>query len=176
MPDPKTRSRELLAWAGIESQADDIVRHYSGGMQRRVQIARSVMHNPSILFLDEPTVGLDPQIRRTIWDLIRSLRDKGIGVLLTTHYIEEAEKLCSRVGIMNKGKLIACDTPEHLKRTTGSWIVESSTTDSLDVKYHHFSDKAQAHEFARTQGEGSIRIRESTLEDVFIHYAGERFQ
>ncbi|HEX2960101.1 MAG TPA: ATP-binding cassette domain-containing protein [Chitinispirillaceae bacterium] len=176
MPTAADRSKELLAWAGIESQAHDIIRHYSGGMQRRLQIARSVMHNPSILFLDEPTVGLDPQIRRTIWDLIRTLRDKGIGVLLTTHYIEEAEKLCSRVGIMNKGKLIACDTPEHLKRTTGSWIVESQLRDTIDIDYRHFSDKGEAHEFARTQGEGSIRIRESTLEDVFIHYAGERFQ
>ncbi|HEX3019431.1 MAG TPA: ATP-binding cassette domain-containing protein [Chitinispirillaceae bacterium] len=176
MPDAAARSRELLVWAGIESQANDVVRCYSGGMQRRLQIARSVMHNPSILFLDEPTVGLDPQIRRTIWDLIRSLRDKGIGVLLTTHYIEEAEKLCSRVGIMNKGKLIACDTPEHLKLTTGAWIVEVQEKDTYDIDYRHFTDKAEAYEFARSLGNGSIRIRESTLEDVFIHYAGERFQ
>lgn len=168
------RSRELLFWAGIESQAHDIVRNYSGGMQRRLQIARSVMHNPSILFLDEPTVGLDPQIRRTIWDLIRSLKDKGIGVLLTTHYIEEAEMLCSRVGIMNKGKLIACDTPENHKRITGAYIVEAQVNDSID--YRHFADKTEAYEFARTLAEGSVRIRESTLEDVFIHYAGERFQ
>ncbi len=168
------RSKELLSWAGIESQAHDIVRNYSGGMQRRLQIARSVMHNPSILFLDEPTVGLDPQIRRTIWDLIRSLKDKGIGVLLTTHYIEEAEKLCSRVGIMNKGKLIACDTPENLKRIIGAYIVETQINDSID--YRHFTDKTEAYEFVRTMAEGSVRIRESTLEDVFIHYAGERFR
>jgi len=174
MPSAADRSRELLSWAGIESQAHDIVRHYSGGMQRRLQIARSVMHNPSILFLDEPTVGLDPQIRRTIWDLIRSLKDKGIGVLLTTHYIEEAEMLCSSVGIMNKGKLIACDTPENLKRITGAYIVEAQVNDSID--YRHFPDKTEAYEFARTLAEGSVRIRESTLEDVFIHYAGERFQ
>ncbi|NLL12808.1 MAG: ABC transporter ATP-binding protein [Fibrobacter sp.] len=174
MPSAADRSRELLSWAGIESHAHEIVRHYSGGMQRRLQIARSVMHNPSILFLDEPTVGLDPQIRRTIWDLIRSLKDKGIGVLLTTHYIEEAEMLCSRVGIMNKGKLIACDTPENLKRITGAYIVEAQVNDSID--YRHFADKTDAYEFARTLAEGSVRIRESTLEDVFIHYAGERFQ
>lgn len=174
MPSAADRSKELLSWAGIEPQAHDIVRHYSGGMQRRLQIARSVMHNPSILFLDEPTVGLDPQIRRTIWDLVRFLKDKGIGVLLTTHYIEEAEKLCSRVGIMNKGKLIACDTPENLKRITGAYIVEAQVNDSID--YRHFPDKTEAYEFARTLAEGSVRIRESTLEDVFIHYAGERFQ
>jgi ABC-2 type transport system ATP-binding protein len=174
IPSVTNRSRELLCWAGIESQAHDIVRHYSGGMQRRLQIARSVMHNPSILFLDEPTVGLDPQIRRTIWDLIRSLKDKGIGVLLTTHYIEEAEKLCSRVGIMNKGKLIACDTPENLKRITGAYIVEAQVNESIN--YRHFPDKIEAYEYARTLAGGSVRIRESTLEDVFIHYAGERFQ
>jgi ABC-2 type transport system ATP-binding protein len=174
IPSVANRSRELLSWAGIESQAHEIVRYYSGGMQRRLQIARSIMHNPSILFLDEPTVGLDPQIRRTIWDLIRFLKDKGIGVLLTTHYIEEAEKLCSRVGIMNKGKLIACDTPENLKRITGTYIVETQVNES--VSYHHFAIKSDAHEFASTLAEGSVRIRESSLEDVFIHYAGERFQ
>jgi len=174
IPSVANRSRELLSWAGIESQAHEIVRYYSGGMQRRLQIARSVMHNPSILFLDEPTVGLDPQIRRTIWDLIRLLKDKGISVLLTTHYIEEAEKLCSRVGIMNKGKLIACDTPENLKRITGAYIVETQVNES--VSYRHFAIKSDAHEFASTLAEGSVRIRESTLEDVFIHYAGERFQ
>lgn len=173
MPSAAARSRELLSWAGIETQAHDIVRNYSGGMQRRLQIARSIMHNPRILFLDEPTVGLDPQIRRTIWDLIRFLKDKGISVLLNTHYIEEAEKLCSRVGIMNKGKLIACDTPENLKRITGACTVETQVNES--VEYRHFADKKDAYEFARNLGEGSVRIRESTLEDVFIHYAGERF-
>jgi ABC-2 type transport system ATP-binding protein len=167
------RSRELLAWAGIDTQAHDIVRHYSGGMQRRLQIARSVMHDPAILFLDEPTVGLDPQIRRTIWELIRALKGRRIGVLLTTHYIEEAEQLCSRVGIMNKGRLIACDTPANLRHTVGAWVVESH--DNGVVDYRHLPDKQAAHEYAREQQHRIIRIRESTLEDAFIHFAGERF-
>lgn len=173
MISPQKQCEQLLAWAGIEKQAHDIIRHYSGGMQRRLQIARAVMHDPQILFLDEPTVGLDPQIRRTIWELIRSLQGRRIGVLLTTHYIEEAEQLCSRVGIMNKGKLIACDTPSNLKQAIGSWIVEAQDNGSAD--YHHFPDKQAAHEYAREQQHKIIRIRESTLEDAFIHFAGERF-
>jgi len=173
MKNPAPRCRELLTWAGIEKQAYDIIRTYSGGMQRRLQIARAVMHDPAILFLDEPTVGLDPQIRRTIWELIRTLNGNRIGVLLTTHYIEEAEMLCSRVGIMNRGKLIACDTPEQLKKSVGAWVVELQDNGTID--YRHFSDRNTAHLFAKEQERRTIRIRESTLEDAFIHYAGERF-
>jgi ABC-2 type transport system ATP-binding protein len=173
MKNPAQRCRELLQWAGIDKQGDDGIRTYSGGMQRRLQIARSVMHDPAILFLDEPTVGLDPQIRRIIWELIRTLNNNRIGVLLTTHYIEEAEMLCSRVGIMNKGKLIACDTPQKLKQAVGAWVVESQ--DNGTTGYRHFPDRDAAHAFAKEQERKTVRIRESTLEDAFIHYAGERF-
>jgi len=167
------RCRECLILAGIDNQGNDMVKTYSGGMQRSLQITRSVMHDPSILFLDEPTAGLDPKIRRTIWELIRSLNNKQIGVLLTTHYIEEAELLCSRVGIMNKGRLIACDTPSELKKSVGAIVVESNYNGCFD--YKHFQDRNAAHEYAKEQERSIVRIRESTLEDVFIHFTGERF-
>jgi ABC-2 type transport system ATP-binding protein len=173
MRKPDKRCQELIDWAGISNHAKDPVRTYSGGMQRRIQIARAIMHDPSMLFLDEPTVGLDPQIRRTLWDLIKKLKNKNIGVLLTTHYIEEAEMLCDRVGIMNKGELIACDTPANLKQLIGAFVVESQ--DNGSVVYRLFSDKNEAHQFAQNQERKIIRIRESTLEDVFIHFAGEKF-
>src|SRR5690606_4942863 len=108
----------------LTERADTVVGRFSGGMKRRLMIARALMHKPNILFLDEPTVGLDPQVRRKIWDLIRRLNGQGITVLLTTHYIEEAELLCHRVGIMNKGKLIALGTPEELKKKVGKVVVE----------------------------------------------------
>jgi len=116
--------KELLEFVGLTERADTVVGRFSGGMKRRLMIARALMHKPRILFLDEPTVGLDPQVRRKIWDLIRRLNGQGITVLLTTHYIEEAELLCHRVGIMNKGKLIALGTPEDLKKKVGKVVVE----------------------------------------------------
>jgi len=115
MKDLKERAYELIKWAGLSGRADNIVEELSGGMKRRLLIARALMHYPRVLFLDEPTVGLDPQIRRQIWDMIRNLKYEGITVMLTTHYIEEAENLCDRVGILNRGKLIALGQPKKLK-------------------------------------------------------------
>lgn len=163
--------KAALLWAGIEDRADDMVKKYSGGMQRRLLIARAVMHNPSILFLDEPTVGLDPQIRRTIWDLIRQLNEKGITILLTTHYIEEAERLCHRVGILSKGKLITCDTPDALKTDCGRFVVETVQNGVTDFKM--FPTRQDANLFAEANT-GDITIRKSNLEDVFIHLTGRK--
>lgn len=172
MKDVKERAIELINWAGIESRSKESVRNYSGGMQRRLQIARAIMHNPKVLFLDEPTVGLDPQIRRAIWELILSLKSKNIGVLLTTHYIEEAEILCDRVGIMNKGRIIVCGTPTELKKSVKSYVVECQ--DNGTIEYRHFTNKEEAYLFVKEKQKKIIRIRESNLEDVFIHYTGER--
>jgi len=173
MKNARSRCLELLSWAQIETHCNDPVRTYSGGMQRRLQIARSVMHEPAMLFLDEPTVGLDPQIRRTIWELIRSLQLKNIGVVLTTHYIEEAEYLCSRVGIMNRGRLIACDTPKRLTEDVGAWVVETQVESGMD--YSHFEDHESAVAFAKGEERRALRIRRATLEDAFIRLSGERF-
>lgn len=108
----KERIAELLNYVELADTVNENVRSLSGGMKRRLLIARALIHRPKILFMDEPTVALDPQVRRRIWGLIRQMAREGVTVLLTTHYIEEAEELCQRVAIMNKGKLIDIDTPK----------------------------------------------------------------
>lgn len=110
----KTRIDELLQFVELESVRDSFIKKLSGGMKRRLLIVRALIHNPKILFLDEPTVALDPQVRRRIWNLIRYLKSQGITIVLTTHYIEEAEFLCDRVAILNSGKLVALDTTVNL--------------------------------------------------------------
>ncbi|MDF2571799.1 MAG: drrA 2 [Sporomusa sp.] len=105
------RIEELLEYVELVERGNDMVNTFSGGMKRRLMIARALLHKPQVLFLDEPTVGLDPQVRRRLWDLIRRLNADGLTVLLTTHYIEEAESLCRRVAIMEKGqRFFACRT------------------------------------------------------------------
>ena len=105
---------ELLNFVELQKVKNSFVKSLSGGMKRRLLIIRALIHSPKILFLDEPTVALDPQVRRKIWELIQNLKSQGITIILTTHYIEEAEFLCDRVAIMNVGKLIALDTTKNL--------------------------------------------------------------
>ena len=105
---------ELLNFVELEKVRDKFTKDLSGGMKRRLLIIRALIHTPKILFLDEPTVALDPQVRRKIWELIQKLKSQGITIILTTHYIEEAEFLCDRVAILNVGKLVALDTTENL--------------------------------------------------------------
>ncbi|MBR5913655.1 MAG: ATP-binding cassette domain-containing protein [Selenomonadaceae bacterium] len=105
---------ELLNFVELEKVKNSFVKSLSGGMKRRLLIIRALIHEPKILFLDEPTVALDPQVRRKIWELIQNLKSQGITIILTTHYIEEAEFLCDRVAIMNVGKLVALDTTKNL--------------------------------------------------------------
>lgn len=167
------RIEYLLKWTGLSERADSLVKTYSGGMQRRLLVARSIMHRPGVLFLDEPTVGLDPQVRRQIWDLIRNLKQQGVTVLLTTHYIEEAELLCHRVGILSHGKLIVLGTPPELKAQIGRFVVESLDDGVTD--YRLFEGREEAYRFAKTRGDDVI-IRESNLEDVFIKLTGERIE
>ena len=116
----KSRIYEALALVGLTDSADKLVRQYSGGMIRRLEIAQSTLHRPLVLFLDEPTVGLDPLARKAVWEHIERLRkDYNTTILLTTHYMEEADTLCSRVAIMHKGKIVVADTPENLKASLG---------------------------------------------------------
>ncbi len=110
----RTRIDELLNFVELEKVRRSNVRELSGGMKRRLLIVRALIHRPKILLLDEPTVALDPQVRRKIWELIKNLKSRGITIILTTHYIEEAEFLCDRVAILNHGKLVALDTTENL--------------------------------------------------------------
>jgi len=110
------RINELLKLVGLYERKDDIVKKYSGGMRRRLEIARGLIHKPKVMFLDEPTLGLDPNSRKSMWDYIQKLvKEEKITIILTTHYMEEADTLCDRIGFINKGKIIAIDTPEQLK-------------------------------------------------------------
>ncbi len=171
--DREARTGELLRFTGLWEKRDTPVEHLSGGMRRRLLIARGLMHRPRVVFMDEPTVGLDPQARRMIWGLIESLKKSGITIMLTTHYIEEADALCDRVAIMRAGKIIALDTPAGLKARVGRISLEC--IGNRDVPRRFF----QTREEAISAGSGmscDLLIRESTLEDVFISLTGERIE
>ncbi len=116
----RERVEDALAFMGLTDSADRLVRQYSGGMIRRLEIAQSMIHNPRVLFLDEPTVGLDPAARRAVWEHIGELRDRtGATIILTTHLMEEADALCTRIAIMHLGNLVALGTPAELKSSIG---------------------------------------------------------
>jgi len=119
-----SRIKELLKLVDLEDRADDITRTYSGGMRRRLELARGLLHRPAVLFLDEPTLGLDPQTRARTWEYIKRMaRTEQTTVVLTTHYMEEAEQVCDRVGIIDRGLIIALGTPDELKQTMGGYKV-----------------------------------------------------
>lgn len=167
------RIAELLAYVELEDVANDGVRRLSGGMKRRLLLARALIHRPKILFMDEPTVALDPQVRRKIWDLIRQLSREQVTVFLTTHYIEEAEALCQRVAILDKGKLTALDTPANLKEKLGKFTVEWD--EEQGRAYQFFAHKKDAADFAAEQeAAGGILIRPTNLEDVFVELTGRK--
>ena len=120
----KQRIADVLELVELNDKADVIVKTYSGGMMRRLEIARGLMHHPKVLFLDEPTLGLDPQTRNHIWDYIRQLnKEKNVTILLTTHYMEEADHLCNRIAIIDFGQVKALDTPENLKNALGGDVI-----------------------------------------------------
>jgi len=171
MTELKARIQELLDFGDLSGRADSLVRDFSGGMQRRLLILRALVSRPQVLFLDEPTVGLDPQVRRQLWNLIQELKLGGITIILTTHYIEEAEMLCDRVGILNRGRLIALDTPQALVAKLGGYVVE--TLNGGRRQYLLVRDKEEA--YSRAQMEPTeVIIRQVNLEDVFIQLTGER--
>jgi ABC-2 type transport system ATP-binding protein len=170
-PDLRARIHDLLEFGNLQERSDNLVRDFSGGMQRRLLILRALVSRPRVLFLDEPTVGLDPQVRRQLWSLIQELKLEGITIILTTHYIEEAEMLCDRVGILNRGRLITLDTPRALVAKVGGYVVE--TLNSGRRQYLLVRDKEEAYSRAQTEPSGVI-IREVNLEDVFIQLTGER--
>ncbi len=118
------RIREMLNLVGLLDRQDGRVKTFSGGMKRRLAIARALLHDPQLLYLDEPTLGVDVQSRRAIWDYILALREQGKTVLLTTNYLEEAQVLCDRIAILDHGRLIALDTPAHLKQRYGASVIE----------------------------------------------------
>jgi ABC-2 type transport system ATP-binding protein len=171
--DRNARIEELLRFVGLWEKKDTPVEHLSGGMRRRLLIARGLMHRPAVVFMDEPTVGLDPQARRMIWGLIEALKSSGITILLTTHYIEEADALCDRVAIMRAGRIIALDKPEVLKDGVGKFAVEC--LGRYDVPRKFLKTREAALEAGRDMCKDVI-IRDVTLEDVFISLTGERIE
>ncbi len=195
------RVAESLKLVELEEKADIVVDKYSGGMNRRLELARGFIHHPKVLFLDEPTLGLDTQTRRRTWDYIKQLNEReGVTVVLTTHYMEEAEYLCDRVGIIDQGKIIVLDSPRKLVDLIGSDLVtlELNTPNAASIFENlDFVTDVQAHngfvtlkmeradlriptimEHARESGLEikSVNMRKPSLEDVFLHFTGRRIR
>ncbi len=164
-PERRRRIRELLDYVGLGDREGSMAGQLSGGLKRRLMIARALMHYPHVLILDEPTVGLDTQTRRRIWELIRKMNNDGMTVLLTTHYIEEAEMLCHRVGIIDHGRLIALGTPQELKKGVGEIVVELNGQEGKEYKLLNSLEQDLAE--LKTLGQ-DYTVRESNLEDIFI--------
>lgn len=168
------RIEDLLREMELAEVRNDNVRRLSGGMKRRLLIARALIHHPQVLFLDEPTVALDPQIRRHIWDLVREIAKSGVTVLLTTHYIEEAEALCDRVSIINKGELIDVQTPQAFCEALGTYAVEWDEEDGRAYRFFHTREEARAHARHIEEAHGRVLLRPTNLEDVFIELTGRK--
>ncbi len=194
------RIEKVLNLVGLTDRAETLVKTYSGGMQRRLEIARGFIHYPKVLFLDEPTLGLDAQSRRHIWSYIRKLnKEEGITVILTTHYMEEADSLCSRVAIIDFGKIVTVNTPTKLKNILGgdilliealpqeeafaafkeiSWVKQikkyngsiSLTVDSGEKKIPLLMKIDREERKFKIK---SISLRKPTLEDVYLHFTGK---
>ncbi|KUO40483.1 MAG: hypothetical protein AVW06_02405 [Hadesarchaea archaeon DG-33-1] len=196
----KGRIEELLRLVQLKDRANDRVKTFSGGMKHRLNLVTGLIHEPKLLFLDEPTTGLDPQARLAVWELIKRFQSEGVTILLTTHYMEEADYLCERVAIMDRGKVIALDSPARLKRSIGKLEV-------IDVKAGKVTKKALkelrklkgVREAARTAGGlrvltpaaseiiarvvtlasfagvriDSLNVTQPTLDDVFIKLTGK---
>jgi ABC-2 type transport system ATP-binding protein len=174
VPGRGMKIRECLDLVGLWERRDSVISDYSGGMQRRLLIARALLTEPAVLFLDEPSIGLDPLIRRQMWDIIRKTRIDGRTVVITTHYIEEAEALCDRVAILARGALIALDTPANLKSMVGEYIVEFINAEGKLIQ-QICRNREEAH--AAAQGtEHTVTVRKTNLEDVFIRLTGERIE
>jgi ABC-2 type transport system ATP-binding protein len=198
----KTRIKELLQLVELEDRADSLMRTYSGGMRRRLEIARGLIHHPKVLFLDEPTLGLDPQTREHIWSYITELSQReNVTMVLTTHYMEEADQLCDRIAIMDYGKIIALDDPKRLKRELQGDII-TVKTDMVKELSEKLSELESVKLMEEHEGElrlmvrqggrflpriveiasnseihvESMAIHEPTLEDVFLHYTGREIR
>ena len=172
MPVKKIRqkSEELLEFCGLADFRKRSVRKLSGGMKRKLMVCRALLTDPEILLLDEPTAGMDALSRRQMWNLLRQLNDKGLTILLTTHYIEEAQSLCGRVALMNGGKLEKTDTPQGFIDRLGAYAVDEAAADGAKSSYFHKREDAIAYLSGIS---GKTALRDTTLEDVFIEYAGK---
>lgn len=174
IPERDKKIRDALEMVGLSERKDSAVSHFSGGMQRRLLLARALLSEPSVLFLDEPSTGLDPQIRHQLWDIIRKTKKEGRTVFISTHYIEEAEALSDRVGILSSGSMIALDTPRNLKACIGEYVVEFVDGTGKLIQ-HICADREEAYKIAK-EIDAAVTIRGSNLEDVFIKLTGERIE
>ncbi len=188
------RLREVFDMVGLWDRRSAKVETFSGGMRRRLEIARGLMHSPRVLFLDEPTVGLDPQTRSSIWAYIEELRARtDITIFLTTHYMDEAE-YCDRIAIIDGGSIVALDTPDTLKASVGTDRVQIATDDddaAITSLRDHFAIDGQVHDgmvtFAVAEGHHfvprlfaelgvpirSVQVARPSLDDVFMAYTGK---
>ena len=187
----RPRAEQVLAIVGLTDRRHSLVRTFSGGMKRRLEIARGLLHHPQVLFLDEPTAGLDPQTRNAIWEHVRRLREEvGITVFMTTHYMDEAEN-CDRIAVIDNGKIQALDTPAALKRLLGGdkVIVSGDASLQQDLAARYAVDVRQVGEELHFQVEHgaefvprvavdfqgrikSIQVKQPSLDDVFLHLTG----
>ena len=169
----KKRIQELLGYVEMADRTHSLVKQLSGGLKRRVMIARALMHHPRILFLDEPTVGLDAGIRRRIWALIKKIQQDGTTIFLTTHYIEEAEFLADRVAFLDKGKIVAVDNPRAFIRQMGGWAIDQLTDNGMDTQYFNDRESARAAMAGKDIG---FTLRRVNLEDAFLAKTGRKVQ
>jgi ABC-2 type transport system ATP-binding protein len=197
----KKKIDEVLDLVGLREREHSLVKTYSGGMRRRLEIARGLVHEPNVLFLDEPTLGLDPQSRNAVWEYIKKLISrKKITILLTTHYMEEADLLCNRVGIIDLGKIIALDTPSNLKDSLGGDVIYVGAKGNLrESDFTSFSGVKSVKKvngrlmvtvenaekklpslckFADSKGIKltSLSVTKPSLNDVFLHYTGKQIR
>ncbi|PKL59666.1 MAG: ABC transporter ATP-binding protein [Methanomicrobiales archaeon HGW-Methanomicrobiales-4] len=187
---PAAKTEEALRILELADRADEFAKVYSGGMRRRLELAQALVHNPKVLFLDEPTVGLDVSARKKIWEHIKNLRNGGMSIFVTTHYMDEADRYCDRVAIMDKGVIKAIDTPENLKSVISQDIVTitvSGTFSGISVKGVRFSKKdGEELSFYADHGDTALplikdaltaqevrvlamAVRRPSLDDVFLH-------
>lgn len=193
----KKRVEDALKFAELHDRADDLVKRFSGGMKRRLEVARGLIHRPRVLFLDEPTLGLDPQSRANLWEFITRLPgEHGVTIFMTTHYMEEAE-VCSRIAIIDKGRIIASGTPPELKKIVGGDVIYLKTEDNkkaIEEIRRRFSEAASEKEdeifipvprgdrvipeIIREIGEKvlSVRMQRPTLNDVFLKLTGKQIR
>ena len=192
----KSRITEMLGRVGLSDRANEKAETFSGGMQRRLELAKGLLHHPSVLLLDEPTTGLDPGARRDLWQYLAILRDEErVTIIVTTHLMEEAER-CDRLAILNEGKVVALGTPDDLKHEIGGDVIllDTKSPDSLAEQIHarfHLDaqvlngqvriERENGHRFITDVVEAfpgeieAISVSKPTLEDVFIHRTGHRF-
>lgn len=165
----RKRSEELLTFCGLVDHRKKTVRKLSGGMKRKLMLCRALLTEPEILILDEPTIGLDPASRRQMWDLLRTLNRQGMTILLTTHYIDEAQNLCGRIALIEKGRAARLDTPANLICELGEVAIDEFDGDH--TKSAFFAQKEDALAYA-SRLENKFMLRSTTLEDVFLNVVG----